>query len=360
LIADLVTLPILAAVGLFAVLAVLVIWVVPKKQASRLAGKPGITVKDLAELENAARGTLVQIVGGVALILTFAATWMQIADNRRATNRALRLNVEQQETQRFNEALKELTSRVSERRLAAVYALTRVGREDVSTQPLIAQVLIAYLHDLHARRGQIPTVSAPCFDTKISDDTQPAIDGILEFAPVTDVIDLSYVDLRRVQLGHKDLRQLQLQGADLSFADLHGSLLDGVPLTNACLTGTRFDNARVPKTNFESANLTLASFLRADLTTARLDQADLTDAALALATLPADNPPAHLDDADLTGADLTNLRSSGRHLAGSWRNLVAHARARQCMLLPWRRTRSAKCAKLIATKYPEPSSTRVE
>src|SRR5215210_8526615 len=73
---------------------------IPKRQA-RAWERAGIKGSELAELENSARGTVVQLIGGVALILTFAATWAQIADTRRATDETLDLTAVQQENERF-------------------------------------------------------------------------------------------------------------------------------------------------------------------------------------------------------------------------------------------------------------------
>ena len=67
---GLATAPIVAAIAALAIIALLVVWLLPRRQARRWSAE-GIEGRELAELENGARATLVQILGGVALILTF-------------------------------------------------------------------------------------------------------------------------------------------------------------------------------------------------------------------------------------------------------------------------------------------------
>ena len=83
------------------------------------------------------------------MILTFAATWMQIADARKATNRTLRLNAEQQESDRFARAIEELGSNRFELRLGAIYSLERTAIDAPRERRPIVELMLAYLHRQH-------------------------------------------------------------------------------------------------------------------------------------------------------------------------------------------------------------------
>src|SRR5688572_9514884 len=91
---------VLAAVAALAVLGLLAVWLIPRRQARGWADR-GIAGKALVELETGARCALIQLLGGVALILTFVATWLQISDSREATERTLALTSAQQVSERF-------------------------------------------------------------------------------------------------------------------------------------------------------------------------------------------------------------------------------------------------------------------
>src|SRR3954452_24807704 len=125
-----------AAVAVLAVLGLLAVWLIPRWQARRWAER-GIGGKDLVELETGARGALIQLLGGVALILTFVATWLQISDTRKTTERTLKLTSSQQISQRFTQEVEQLNSRRAEIRIGGIYGLESVAAESPSRRPAI-------------------------------------------------------------------------------------------------------------------------------------------------------------------------------------------------------------------------------
>jgi hypothetical protein len=183
---DLTTAPVLGGVLGLAVVALFAVWLIPKHQARKWA-TAGIEGKELVELENSARGTLVQIVGGIALILTFAATWLQIADTRKATNRTLKLNAAQQETERFTRAVDELGSRRAEIRLGGIFVLDRVALDTPRERGPVVQLMLAYLHDHHQKVRRLafapPTFREPCETAALRawPDMQAALSVVLDF-----------------------------------------------------------------------------------------------------------------------------------------------------------------------------------
>lgn len=285
---DLTTAPVLVAIACLAVLALAAVWLIPQHQARRWA-RQGIDGKDLADLENGARGTLVQIVGGIALILTFAATWMQIADARKATNRTLRLNAAQQETDRFTRAIEQLGSKRFEIRLGSIYSLESAAIDTPRERRPIVQLMVAYL------RRQHPTprppyknpveLSVACRNTpvKAPEDTQAAFGVIVEFgnAAGIDRLDLSSTDLVGVRArGHAALSRADfgfssLVNAQLAHTRLDNAIFSGTDLRYACLAGADlrgayFYRARLKGADFSEADLSDAAFVFSDLGAARI------------------------------------------------------------------------------------------
>ena len=129
----------LAAILGLAAVALAAVWVIPRRQA-RSWREAGIRGAELAELENGARGTVVQLVGGIALVLTFVATWTQIADTRRATNQTLKLSATQQENERFSRALDQLASRQLETRIGSITALGDIAGASAARREPVVQI----------------------------------------------------------------------------------------------------------------------------------------------------------------------------------------------------------------------------
>jgi len=142
---------IVAAILVLAAAALLAVWLVPRLQARRWAAQ-GIEGQELAELENGARTTVVQVVGGVALILTFVATWLQISDTRKATDRTLRLTAAQQETERFTRAVEQLGSDRVEVRVGGIYGLQQTAEDSRQRRSAVAHLMLAFLRSQHPLR----------------------------------------------------------------------------------------------------------------------------------------------------------------------------------------------------------------
>jgi hypothetical protein len=277
------TAPVVIGLAFLALLAVAAVWLIPKRQARRWAGQ-GIQGKELADLEVSSRGTFVQIVGGVALILTFVATWMQIADARKASDRASRLTQAQQETERFTRAVEQLGSKNFALRLGGIYGLERLALDSPRERGTVSQLMIAYLRKTHTNQQtwglfapkasgdellQFRSWIGACRSTrqKPAVDTQAAIDVLRSIRVRGSALDLSGLDLTAVRM----------RGIDLSDADLRDSRLRFVHAENA-----KFDRADLERTDFTAACLADTSFRNAVAPWSRwvatdVSRADLTD-----------------------------------------------------------------------------------
>jgi uncharacterized protein YjbI with pentapeptide repeats len=340
---NLTTTPVLVLVAAGAVAALCAVWWIPRRQARRWR-ESGIHGKALADLENSARGTIVQILGGVALILTFAATWTQIEDTRRATNDTLNLTREQQETQRFTEAVAELDSKALEERLGGIYGLDRVASEDAASQRTIEQILIAWIDRPAAlpRPKARATTTTECLQSQpAKEDTQAALGVVLSFEhSLGGKIDLTGADLRGVDLSNENLQMLTLTKTQLAGAQLVHSLLDGVSLDHACLNSAdlqagQMKGADLRGSHLNLANLAHANLIGADLTGAVASGADLDEANLRNAF-----PPSVLTGATVEYADLRFYLYPG--LENIVRSLLAGLDT-SCARLPWRPRQAQSC-----------------
>ena len=317
-----VALSVLAALALFAV------WLIPRRQARGWADR-GIGGKDLVELETGARGALIQLLGGVALILTFIATWLQISDTRKTTERTLALTSSQQISERFTQSVTQLQAPRVEVRIGGIYGLESVAAEAPLRRAAIVQILIAYLARHHGDAGDASSgqvggtrllafnpVCGPVISRNVVDDMQAAVSVVVQFADAARPV----YRLRRLQLANVriDPPDPRAPGADFRSADLRASSLG-----QAYLVRSRFDGASLEGTDFTWACLRGASFVRASsrrgvsFVGADLRGADFTDARFA---------SVDLRSADLTGARLPKDGS-----------LVRAATTDGCTRLPGRR-----------------------
>jgi hypothetical protein len=121
------------------VLLWLVVWWLPPHfypplSGSEAAGQSGVQAQnDRLKLQNDARGTLLQGLGGAVLLLGAAFTWLQL----RATR-------EGQITDRYTKAVDQLGNKELAVRVGGVYALQRIARDSRDDRATIAEVLCAY------------------------------------------------------------------------------------------------------------------------------------------------------------------------------------------------------------------------
>lgn len=281
--------------------AVWVLWRVPQWQAAAWAEQAGANPRERFEIENASRGTLGQILSGVAVLAGLIFAWQQLG----STTRSVQLNEQGQITDRFTRAVDQLGSDNASARLGGIYALEQIARDSERDYLPAMEVLAEFIRESGAAPAEGGTPVAAAGPRR---ETVAAIRVIARRNPEQmelqaeqgiGCIDLSGVNLTQLSLA---------EGANfdaLCFddADLSGAVLPGATFAGSSLTNTRLVDARLEG----------AVFLGTDMTRVDLEESDLTDARL---------DGAALGDANLSGADLfaTNLRDSqllGASLAGA-------------------------------------------
>ncbi len=298
----------------------LVLWKLPEWQAP----SSGLSPKERADVENDARVTIAQIVGGVALLVTVYFTWRRVG----AAEKTVALAEQGQITERFTRAVEQLGSESLAIRLGGIYALERIARDSVRDHWPIMEILTAFVRTNARWRGP---------DEDRSDPTEPPeprtdIQAILTVLGRRDRSTDRESD-RQIDLGATDLRGADLRGARFDGAILHWATLEEANLDDAILTRANLNSSILTHANLSHANLAEATLLRANLVRARLGEQSLlgepiSGANLEAAFLVSANlrgaylgrailRQAYLGEADLTGAYLVGANLSRATLFGA-------------------------------------------
>jgi hypothetical protein len=232
---DRVLLILVLALVLVGILALIVVpgWQVAGITANRAKG---------FELENKARKTIIQIVGGLFALIALILTW-----------RRVKVTEQGHITDRYTKAIEQLGKLDVDKpnielRLGGIYALERIARDSPRDHWPIMEVLTAYV------RSNAPLQTEPADQTKPGVDIQAILtvlarrrrDGRREE-------DEQRLDLRRTDLRGAYLTDAHLEGAIFEGADLQRASLVGAHLEGAFLAGARLDGARLYAAGFEDA-----------------------------------------------------------------------------------------------------------
>jgi hypothetical protein len=276
--------------------ALLALWKIPQWQVA----DPTLSAKDRLELQDKARGTLAQIIGGMVVLVGLYFTGRSAA----AAWRNVQVAHEGQITERFTRAIEQLGSDKLAIRLGGIYALERIARDSAPDYWPIMEVLTAYVRENALWKGSQPQLknerSASEDSTpKLAADIQAILTVIGRQTPrdiredEEQILDLRGTDLRKAALHHAYLR-----GANLADAHLEGATLLGAHLEGAMLVETHLERAILVHAHLEGAMLNSAYLEWATLYKAHLEGAYLGGAHLEGAVLQ----QAHLEGATLWGA----------------------------------------------------------
>jgi uncharacterized protein YjbI with pentapeptide repeats len=285
--------------------------------------------------QNEVRTTLLQGLGGVALLVGAYFTYRQLQTAR-----------EGQITDRYTRAIDQLGHAQLDVRLGGIYALERIARDSPADRATIGEVLTAFVRShapwpprlpgqyiATAPIHQVPELQVRAADVQAS-LTVLGRGGFARPAGRGDRLDISAVDLRHAQLvdAHLEgakLYNVHLEGADLSGAHLEGADLLAAHLPRADLSGANLKGAsghvaNLKEVNLSDAHLEGAKFTNANLKGAslwgtHLEEADLFDAHLEGAKLfDAHLERANLRRVNLAGADLRGANLERANLSAAY------------------------------------------
>lgn len=244
------------------------VWVFPRWQVKHIKGE----VHDIFTLENEARKTYAQVLGGILLLASLFVAWQNLKVTQKNAEITQRITQDAQLNDRFRAAIEHVGDKDTsyEKRLVAIYTLGQVARSREDYYRPAMDILTAYVRD--------PTPSSDGEDqAKTRKTIQAALTAIgwrpKEFSSKeTEPLNLSGLDLRGVNLSRANLTNVVLEKSNLSGANLSGVDLSGADLRNVNLWNARLDEA-----DLSGAKLGGAAF--SDATS--FDGADLRDADLA-------------------------------------------------------------------------------
>ena len=179
-----------------------------------------------AEVEDAYRRTVAQILGGAAIVLTFAWTWIK----DRETLEQTRI---QAANQQFGAAADLISKDDVDARTAGIYLMENLvaARSEYYTPVVntLKAVIKTHAPDPVLAGGRPPA---------ISDEVQAAI-YVLGRMPRQNWP----LEMRHFYLAHADFRKLkQFQGADFSDSVMFGSNFSGADLSDAIFGGTQMSD----------------------------------------------------------------------------------------------------------------------
>jgi Pentapeptide repeats (8 copies) len=292
-------------------LLVFILWKVPRWQAFDV-----LDLEDRLTVENAARQTLAQIIGGMAIL---TGLYFTVA--------TLRTAQEWQITDRFTKAITQLGEQGPEKlvvRLGGIYALERIARDSEKDHWPIMEVLTAYVRETAPRLPNRPKDTPPSTGDQSPREEPPTTPDQRRLRPTTDIQAILTVLGRRTHTYAKgEQESLDLADTDLRGANLVGAQLQGVNFVNAQLQGANFVNAqlqgaRLLEAQLQGANLMGAQLQGAVLLGAQLQEARLLGAQLQEANLQGANlMDAQLLVANLVGAQLQAANLTGAQLQGA-------------------------------------------
>jgi len=135
-------------VGTVLVLLVVLIWKLPQWYASRHLTDSEVGLR----IENDARKSILEVIGGGALLVGLAFTWQNLQHTQEATNLTLDRAREGQVTDRFVRSVEQLGSKELSVRVGAVYSLDRIASESSRDVRPIVEILAAFVRS----RGPYP------------------------------------------------------------------------------------------------------------------------------------------------------------------------------------------------------------
>lgn len=191
------------------------------------------------KLQNDLRGSLLQLIGGLALATGLVLTYRQ-----------LKINRDGQLTDRFTAAITHLGQDDNlSVTLGGIQALERIARDSRSDRGAIQEILAAYVRD---HSPWPPKASQPGENEPLSNLPRlaarlPAVQAALTvLGRMPRPLDADHpLDLRRTDLRRADLHSANLQFADLEEAHLERAWLRGADLRNAKLWGTNLTDAKL-------------------------------------------------------------------------------------------------------------------
>jgi hypothetical protein len=246
------------------ILAILILWIVPKIQVRSL----GLTGLERFKIENEARKVIAEIIGGSVVLIGLFFTWQTV----KSTGDNLKVSQEGQITERFIKAIEQLGKTDAGKdsnlviHLGGIWSLERIARDSEKDYWPIMEILTTYVRQ-HAAWKEEREINEPLPPER---DIQAILTvlgrRIRSYRNGEDhQLDLTGTDLRRAILNNANFN-----GIDLSGARLYKARMQGIHLQEADLTGANLTEAMLDQAHLEGADFTGVTLDKATLTGANL------------------------------------------------------------------------------------------
>jgi hypothetical protein len=243
--------------GLFIALTAIVIvsfGMLPKRLLEYTVPLDSLTAVQQASAESAIRGSLLQAVGGILLVIGAITAWRQFLLSRKQHI----LDRHIATTEAFTKAVEYIGNPDAMNiRIGGIYSLDRVADDDPAERSRVLNVLTAYIRERSPSQGDIPRDVQTALTVLVNRQWPAPLDlssiylhhARLAKALLTDAR-LSGVDLSGAFLNAAKMQNVDLTGADLRNADLKGADLRGACLLNARMSGAIADSTTLWPTDF--------------------------------------------------------------------------------------------------------------
>lgn len=277
-----------------------ILWLLPKWQVAWITLDSS---NDRFAVENEARKTVAQVLGGLIFLVGFyftaenlTATQQNLMGTQEAGEKARELTRLGQLNERFARAYEQLLKKETvESPILGSYSLGQIALESPQSSKAVAQALTVYIR-MNSRWSDSKKRPAATdrSDTSLSAGVQAALLQLREISRKGALSDEPQkAAIYREALSNLDLSNTDLRGADLTSMWLDGLVLDGAHLNNAKLNSSILTNATLIK----------ADVAGVDLSTTNLSEALLNGANLKGATFSASS---HLKQLQLDSACFDN------------------------------------------------------
>jgi len=329
------------------VLAIVVLFLLPKWQVYRVRNKE--ETKGPLELQNEYRQTLVQIFGGIVVIATVYSVVEGAKTSRAAIEQSILSNELTRRAQVADRTFKAMemlakNEKNTDAKMAAIYVLSQVAKEDKPTEWTITEIFFNYLRlHSHSSGKQVPELPSPVAGAIVDylrkrpwmmpvDGKETCIEyhqcidyqkggPSTENADYFNIINLPEVNLRGAFLEHVMLKKVILRDSHLEGVRLRCGHFEGSYLANAFLSRANASGSYWNWANLRGADLSCSVWHRADLTHTELTDAKLFGADLTNATVTKQQ----LEQAD---GDVKTFLSDENLRPARWpRKEIVHCRA---------------------------------
>lgn len=333
-----------AIIGGLIALALVVL--APRFQIRRIRSSP--ETKGPLELENEFRQTLVQIFGGIIIIATVYSTIESAKTGHAALEQSAKSNELTRGGQVADRTFKAMemlakNENNTDAKMAAIFVLNQVAKEDQATEWTITEILFNYLRlHSHSSNKKVPSLPSPvagavvdylrkrpwamavngkalcieyhqCFDYQRGENPSTAAPEYFN------IINLPEVNLRGAFLEQAMMKRVILRDSHLEDSRLRCGHFEGSYFANAFLFHANASGSYWNWANLQGADMSCSDWHKTDLTKTTLT------------------------DAKLFGADLTDAKVTKEQLEAAQGDIQTKLTDERMRPSKWFRTKKARC-----------------